>query len=161
MFGGIHESTYYGNLCIFNVENEYWRSQSVTGDTSNSRHSHAVDSDSDAFIIFGGEDASGLDDGLFIYNSLDYNWKKFTPKTNKPKATKGACVVLKFPIVFIYGGITPTGLSNEFWKFDIVTLEFTQLRNNDYKVAYVICHIRNNIFYATHGTIGHSKPFNG
>lgn len=36
-------------------------------------------------IIFGGEDASGLCNDLFIYNYLNGFWKKLSPKVNSPK----------------------------------------------------------------------------
>lgn len=50
---------------IANVEDEFWRLQRVIGDASNLRYRHGVDSDGNTFAIFGNEDASGLEDGLY------------------------------------------------------------------------------------------------
>ncbi|OMJ66281.1 hypothetical protein SteCoe_36930 [Stentor coeruleus] len=128
LFGGRHLDILYNDLWIFNIEKNYWKLQSMSGEIPTPRFDHAVDSDGYAMVLFGGEDVSGLKNDLFIFNSLTFKWKMLTPKSDIiPKITKGACLVLRFPLVYIYGGKTNSGPSGDFWVFDIGSLEYTEL----------------------------------
>lgn len=110
-------------------------------------------------IIFGSEDASGLCNDLFIFNSLNNYWKKLISTNSGPKVSKGSCIVLLFPYAYIYGGITRYGTTGEFWKFDLVSLEYVQLPSF-LKRAFMKCNISNGLFYALEGidNYGISKP---
>lgn len=150
LFGGINGNILYNDLWIFNIANEKWRFQNVSGDVPSPRHSHAANSDGDVMTIFGGEDGLGLNGDLFLYNSLTYTWEKMTGVSVKPRPTKGACIVLEFPTIYIYGGITSTGTTNDFWLYHIAHSLFISTNKNT-KMAYMKCYFFNNIFYALGG----------
>ncbi|OMJ77429.1 hypothetical protein SteCoe_22988 [Stentor coeruleus] len=152
LFGGKTLNTLYNNMWVFNIEKEKWRVQSMSGELPTPRHSHAVDSDGDALVLFGGEDISGFRNDLFIYNSLNSDWKKLIPNSGIiPRSIKGACLALKFPIIYIYGGITESGLSGELWQFDIGSLEYKKLSSSIPK-SYSKCYILDNLFYCLEGS---------
>lgn len=151
LFGGRNQDILYNNMWIFNVEREIWRLETMTGELPTPRFSFASDVDGNALIVFGGEDTSGLKNDIFIYNSLNKVWKKLTPKTSiMPRPSKGACLVFNFPLVYIYGGTTDSGVSNELWLFDIGSLEFKKISEKESR-SYAKCYIYNNIFYILEG----------
>ncbi|OMJ73406.1 hypothetical protein SteCoe_27918 [Stentor coeruleus] len=151
LFGGRNQDTLYNNMWIFNVESEIWRLETMTGDLPTPRYSFASDVDGNALIVFAGEDASGLKNDIFIYNSLNSVWKKLIPKTSTaPRPNKGSCLVFKFPLVYIYGGTTDSGVSNELWLFDIGSLEFKKISESSSR-SYAKCNIYADIFYILEG----------
>ncbi|OMJ73408.1 hypothetical protein SteCoe_27920 [Stentor coeruleus] len=150
LFGGVNKNILYNNLWIFNIANEKWRLQNVSGDVPSPRHSHAADSDGDVMAVFGGEDSSGLNGELFLYNSLSYTWKKIIPISIAPRPTKGACLSLKFSSIYIYGGITSTGTTDDFWGLNIIISAYVSMPKNK-KVAYMTCYLLDEIFYTLGG----------
>ncbi|OMJ80673.1 hypothetical protein SteCoe_19006 [Stentor coeruleus] len=161
VFGGKTSEILYNDMWVFNVVKENWKEQSISGDVPSPRHSHAVDSDGDAMVLFGGEDVTGLKNDLFIYNSLKSYWKKLITKSEVyPRNTKGACLVLKFPLVYIYGGITDSGISGDLWQFDIGSLEYTKL-SWLFPRSYSKCYIFDNLFYVIEGNQENDTGFHG
>lgn len=152
LFGGKNQNQFYNNMWVFNVQSDNWDSKNLLGDVPSPRYSHAVDSEGDIFVLFGGEDALGLKNDIFIYNSLNSMWKQLIPKSaTTPRATKGACIVLRFPLVYIYGGVTESGVSGELWEFNIVNLEFKKISESYFKRVYSKCYIFEDIFYSLEG----------
>lgn len=158
MFGGKDGDNYYNDLWKFNPINEIWTPIDALGSTPTGRFSFAFSSQGDAFAIWGGENQIGLSNELYQFNTLTSTWQKFSPSgTSVPNPAKGACMVLLIPNIYIYGGITNSGYSNELWVYNLWTNSFTKL-STDIIAAYSTCHIYNNEFYVVFGSVLNSSP---
>ena len=158
IFGGSGENGLLNDMWIYNIDTNAWRTLVYQGTSPSARFLHASDSQGDAIALWGGEDSTGLKNDLFIFNALNNEWTLITPSSiNIPAAAKGACLVLDFPFMYIYGGITNLGISNQLWVFDTGLNSYTQI-SQDNGVAYATCEIIDNNFYVIFGSRSGDEP---
>lgn len=151
IFGGKINEKYLNDMWVLDIVEETWSTINVLGMIPTARSDFASDSEGDAMVIWGGKDNSGLNSELFMFNALTNTWTQLISKSiNAPSDTKGACMILQVPYVYIYGGITNAGFSGELWRYDLGTNEYSLL-STDTELAYATCQIANNEFYVILG----------
>ena len=147
LFGGIGFDGLYSDMWAFDTTEEVWNGVNQEGDIPSARQLFAYSSFGNILAIFGGEDASGLKNDLYIFNTITNLWTIILPlSSTTPSGRKAACAVINLPYIYIYGGQTLYGISNELWQFDIGTSEFTLISHSLIGYAYANCQIVNGIF---------------
>ena len=120
LFGGINNERVLGDFWKYNEALNKWSEIQVEGTSPSARMRHAADSFADNMLIWGGENESGLLNDIYIYNAFLKSWRAIEVSgTLIPSARKNLCVGLFKNQVFLYGGITEAGFSDELWKFEI------------------------------------------
>lgn len=158
MFGGKNGDSYFNDLWSFNPVTEIWSPVDALGSIPSGRYGFAGASQGDAFAVWGGENKVGLSNEMFQYNALTLTWQKYFPSgTSLPNPAKGACMVLSIPKIYIYGGITNSGYSNELWEYHLWTNLFTKI-TSDISTAYCTCELYNGEFYVIFGSVLNSSP---
>jgi hypothetical protein len=160
VFGGKDSEMLYNEIWIFDPKTSLWESITAKGSVPSARFFHAADSQGDAFIIWGGEDSTGLKNDLFLFNSLTETWTElFTVSASKPSAAKGACLVFSSPMIYIYGGIMSSDISNELWQFELGSNNFTKLSAYGLRhTAYSTCYLKGNKFIVALGSMYEEAP---
>lgn len=107
-------------MWTFDLETEDWETYLAKSDIAPSpRSEFAHARNGEILIIFGGNTDSGLVGDMHILELRDKLWKNVEIKsTDKPSARKGACMAVEKGNIYIFGGITDSGYSNELWMFD-------------------------------------------
>ena len=147
VFGGKGSDGFYSDMWSFDTSQEIWNSVNQQGTIPSERHLFAYDGFGNTLAIFGGEDSSGLKNDLYIFNSVTSVWSYITPLSSSIlSGRKGACAVINLPYIYIYGGITLSGTSNELWQFSFRSSEFTLLSTSPLGYAYINCQIVNQFF---------------
>ena len=159
-FGGKDSDTLFNEIWIFDPATTLWNSITAKGSVPSARYFHAADSQGDAFIIWGGEDSTGYKDDLYLFNSLTDTWTELvTVSSIRPSAAKGACLVFSSPMIYIYGGIMSSDISNELWQYEIGSSNFTLLSNSGLRhTAYSTCYLKQNKFYVALGSMYEEEP---
>ena len=158
IFGGKNGDSYKNDLWKFNPVTDKWTSVDALGSIPSGRFGFSAASQGDAFAIWGGESQVGLSNELFQYNALTQTWQKYFPSgTSLPNPAKGACMVLSIPKIYLYGGITNSGYSNELWEYNLWTNLFTKV-TSDISTAYCTCELYNGEFYVIFGSVLNSFP---
>jgi hypothetical protein len=79
-------------------------------------------------VIYGGESDSVLLGDIHYLNLRTQEWKSVESKsTGNPTNRKGSCMAAANDSIFIFGGITNQGYSNELWMFDSGSGTYTLL----------------------------------
>jgi hypothetical protein len=92
------------------------------------RSDFAYTRNGDSFIIYGGQGDEGLIDSMYLMHIRFKTWHEVVPRSSvKPVARKGACMEVSGFTVYIFGGKTSSGYSNELWTFDLGTEEYSQV----------------------------------
>ncbi|OMJ70696.1 hypothetical protein SteCoe_31256 [Stentor coeruleus] len=158
LFGGKTKNKLLNDLWIYNVESFQWSKKNNLGFFPSARFLHAADSQGDAIIIWGGEDSSGLKNDLFIFNALTNYWGELIPRSSEiPSAAKGACLVSQIPLIFLYGGLTSSGISKELWIFFMGNSSYMKI-SEDFPVVYHTCVIIHEEFYVIFGSTYGEEP---
>jgi hypothetical protein len=144
VFGGVDGNDYFNDIWIYDPisgENGGWTTINTIGTIPSGRYAFAYDSEGDAIAIWGGQDFIGLNNDFYIFKIFSSTWERFDPVSlDIPTAAKGACLSLKIPNVYIYGGETNSGLTNSFYSFNILTNKYEKLVGDNY-VAYATCEL--------------------
>ena len=153
LFGGIGSGGLYSDMWQFDTDKETWRGINQQGNIPSARQLFAYSSFGDIFAIFGGKGSSELLNDLYFFNSLTNFWTQIIPISSSaiPSGRMGACAAISLPYLYIYGGETLYGISNELWQFNIGTNEFILLSKSFLGYAYESCQIVNNTFYIYYG----------
>ncbi|OMJ67915.1 hypothetical protein SteCoe_34790 [Stentor coeruleus] len=158
LFGGKGDNKYYNDLWVYNPILSLWSALSSLGNIPSSRADHAADSQGDTLIIWGGEDSLGLRSDLFMFNAISNYWYIITPASDEiPNPARGSCMVVSIPHVYIYGGVTNTGVSNELWDFNLWNNKYTKL-SSDEAFSYGTCALYEGHFYVILGSKESSIP---
>lgn len=81
------------------------------------------------FIIFGGTSNSNLLGDMHYFNMRTSEWKAVETKSNdRPTTRKGSCMAAVGNYIFIFGGVTIKGYSDELWMFDSGLSKYTLLK---------------------------------
>ncbi|CAG9313106.1 unnamed protein product [Blepharisma stoltei] len=127
IFGGQGRN---GNLLddfwVYSVDNNEWVQENPLYEPS-ARYGHAHTGIGYGMVIFGGEDSTGLLNDFYIYSATSKSWSQIITSTGKsPLPAKGACIDAAIPYIFLYGGVTSSGLSNILYQYDITILGWVQ-----------------------------------
>ena len=152
VFGGMGENGLLNDMWVYNIDSSQWRTVYYQGSVPSARYLAASDSTGDALMIWGGEDSAGLKNDMYFFNTYNYQWVEIIPNSEAvPQPAAGACLVLSYPYIFIYGGITISGISNQLWLFNIITSMYSLL-STDNRVAYPSCVLNHTDFYVIFGS---------
>lgn len=131
------------------------------------RSMHAVAKYIDGLLIFGGLGASGELNDIHQYSIMSNRWmQQKSTAVLSPTARSGSCASLAGSFIFIFGGLTMSGVSNELWIYSINQRVF-KLINNGMDVIIpkmMLCkcftrYIGDNIyFYITTGELASGNP---
>lgn len=158
LFGGLGVSGYLGDLWQYDLDTELWLKMSPSGPQPSARHLFASDSFGDALLVWGGEGKKGLLSDIHIFNSRNNQWNTIVSQSSTtPSARKGACAVFQMPYLYIYGGETQSGYSNELWVFDLQTYEYTLISNSALEIAYANCQLVKGNFFVLFGLNSNGK----
>jgi hypothetical protein len=80
--------------------------------------------------VFGGQGATELFTDLYIYDNKSEEWIKVAAE-GLPSARKHSCMCASYPYLFLFGGITLNGYSDEVWSIDIKNYESTLLSSDN------------------------------
>ena len=132
LFGGINNERVLGDFWKYNEALNKWSEIQVEGTSPSARMRHAADSFADNMLIWGGENESGLLNDIYIYNAFLESWRAIEVSgTLIPSPRRNLCLIMAENEVFLYGGMTEAGLSDELWKFDIRLGTYTLLNEKD------------------------------
>ncbi|CAG9313184.1 unnamed protein product [Blepharisma stoltei] len=132
LFGGQNGNDYYNDLWELDPENPTsWQSILTSGDIPSPRSGHASDSQGDLVVIFGGYDGTSYLNDLYYLNLITNSWKEVIPSSiDLPAGRVEACMKVYLPYVFIFGGKTESGITNDLWLYNTGT--------NSYKLLYEV-----------------------
>lgn len=121
-------------MWTFDLNTENWSQVQVSSHSPEPRSNFAYAKNGSMMFIFGGQDESGLRNDVYSFKFDTLMWQdiKINPSSPKPSARKGACMSALDQIIFIYGGYTASGYSNELWVFDPRSGEFELLNAAGY-----------------------------
>lgn len=100
------------------METETWETVRIKGQVPEPRAGAASTSIGDRMYVFGGEGDEVIFSDLFIYDDIHEEWSQ-APAPNLPSARAYACMSSYYPYLFIFGGITVNGYTDEVWCIDI------------------------------------------
>ena len=160
LFGGINSGVVFNDVWIFEFSSLTWQAIAAKGTIPASRYSHAAGASGDAFVIWGGRDLSGSRDDIFIFNSITQTWTELYPSsTAKPRPAYGACMVFRSPLVYLYGGDAESEMSNELWKYDLGTNNFSLVSDQGLRsVKYSFCFYNMSRIYVALGSMDGEEP---
>ena len=160
LFGGINSGVVFNDIWIFDFSNFTWQGISAKGAIPLGRYSHAAGASGDAFVIWGGKDLSGFRDDIFIFNSITQTWTELFPSSAlKPRPAYGACMVFRSPLVYLYGGVVDSDISNELWKYDLGTNNFSLVSNQGLRrVKYSFCFYNMSRIFVALGSMEEEEP---
>ncbi|CAG9313105.1 unnamed protein product [Blepharisma stoltei] len=159
VWGGIGvNDELYNDLWLFDIENEKWELQRIDNSPS-ARSGHASVGIGYGMIIFGGESITGLLNDFYIYSIASGTWEEAVKNSDTvPSPTKGACMAFTPPYIFLFGGLTDSGITNDFWIYDTTVLLWTSISSTGIEVPPLVWHkcytmVKNNDieFYAIMG----------
>jgi hypothetical protein len=117
-------------LWRFSLETETWEAVQISGLAPERRSGSASTSVGDRLYIFGGQGDTEMYGDLYFYDDINQDWTKVSSQS-LPSARKHACMCARYPKLFIFGGITLNGYSNEVWIIDIKNFESELLSVNE------------------------------
>ncbi|CAG9315592.1 unnamed protein product [Blepharisma stoltei] len=165
LFGGVNKNTYLNDLWLYDSISDSWSIVTAKGAAPSARASHAAASQGKVFLIWGGETIDGYVNDMYKFEPSSKVWTEIIPDSSSfPSKRKGACMVVDIPYVYIFGGLTDTGASNELWSFDIGKNEWELIDYNGKvpSAAYPTCEVitQNNtkFIYAMYGYTDGSAP---
>ena len=154
-------SVFYNDMWIYDLNSEYWESVTQYGSIPTTRYMHAADAQGNAIAVWGGENAEGLLDDLYIYNSLTSYWTQLVPiGINAPAAAQGACLVMKMPLIYIFGGNSGNGALGQLWTYDIGSNEYSLISDTGPELAFMTCQLIEGEFYVLFGESSAQVPSN-
>ena len=160
VFGGKDSDQRYNEIWIFNPTTTLWRQITGKGTVPSARIFHAADAKGDALLIWGGEDSSGLKDDMYIFNVITSTWTQLNPLSSvNPSAAKGACLVFSTPMIYIYGGIVSSDISNSLWQYELGANIFTLVSSSGLRhTSYSTCYLIDQKFYVAFGSMHEEAP---
>jgi hypothetical protein len=117
-------------LWRLDLESETWEALQISGEAPEPRAGAASTSIGDRLYLFGGQGAEEMYTDLYVYDNRATEWSKEDAE-GLPSARKYARMCSVYPNLFIVGGITLNGYSDEVWSIDIKDYQSTLLSSNN------------------------------
>lgn len=116
-------------MWVFNLKSEVWNELMISSHVPSPRKNFSHTKIGNTMFIFGGQGESGLLSDIYSFKFETLTWHQLNTQANinTPSARKGACMSALGDIIFIFGGFTAGGYTNELWKFDPRTGQFELL----------------------------------
>lgn len=150
IFGGKGQKL-LNDLWKFDLESFKWSIVDTIGTLPPSRFAYASDSQGDSIVIWGGEGNLGLLNDLYLFNLLTLTWQELKPTSAfVPQPARGACLVVDFPLIYIYGGQNQNGFSAQLITFNLWTLQYSII-SSDQPSAFCSCKLINSTFIYSFG----------
>ena len=152
------------DIWTYDTDSMEWSSFTISGISPGGRYAHAMASDGDVMVVFGGISSLGYLNDMYQFSAYSMLWKLITPTGSSPSGRSGACMSMKLPKIYIYGGETTSGLSQELWEYDTSINEFTLLYSgeeqgaNPTPVSFPYCEIVDGNFLLAFGTADGEVP---
>lgn len=130
IFGGVDK---YGSdlidMTTFDIKTETWTPLLIHSNHAPvARSEFAYTRMGEILVIFGGSSGSVLLGDMHYFNLRTQEWKAVEPKSQRvPSNRKGACMAAAGNTIFIFGGISNEGYSNELWAFESGSNTYTLL----------------------------------
>ncbi|KAL9655107.1 hypothetical protein ABK040_008888 [Willaertia magna] len=134
IFGGTSQFKFgnpvYNDLWKYSFIYGMWfKVESYDGYSPRGREGHnmfiIIGEETDSIYVFGGKDTSFVDE-MLVFNIDKHQWSVFNPPI-KPSPRYMAKTVETPHGVFLFGGMTTTGVSDELWRFDTIALNWTNI----------------------------------
>ncbi|OMJ69087.1 hypothetical protein SteCoe_33288 [Stentor coeruleus] len=153
LFGGKGQDTLFADTWSYDPVTNIWNLLNTINKSPTARSHFASASGTDIFIIWGGEDDSGLTNDMFIYNVIKNTWtEKISSSLSIPSKRKGACMVFEVPFAYIYGGMDSNKLYGDLWRYDFRDNTYEILyESKDIKCVFCSCNIYEGVFSAAGG----------
>ena len=138
LFGGYGEDTLGGaqelaDLWAYDARANLW-TELPQGDNRPSARVASVmvfDSRSNSLLLmFGvGPVGSGLYDDMWSYDVDTMDWSRLSPKGEVPSARRSTAAVYSETsnLVYLFGGLTQTGETNDTWAYDVASSRWSRL----------------------------------
>ncbi|CAG9320027.1 unnamed protein product [Blepharisma stoltei] len=142
IFGGDAKGSKLNDLWVFDPETEVWEILFPDGDVPTPRSHHSSGAQGNVMYIFGGIDQSGvLLNDLYQFDATSNVWKVIkSSNLNLPSARYSTCAVYSIPILYIFGGMTTAGVSNELWSYNCGLNTFSLISSDaPYRLYYPRC----------------------
>jgi hypothetical protein len=125
---GYSDSGYFDDTFILNLSKNTW--ENVTPAIRPSKRigqCGGFDSAKGKMMLFGGQDIKGnLLDDLWLFDPARREWTEIKPNGAKPSARSGAAMASDYNgKLWLFGGKTASGASNELWTFDTTANRWT------------------------------------
>eukprot|EP00898_Chlorokybus_atmophyticus_P003940 jgi/Chlat1/4547/Chrsp29S04595 len=134
VYGGERSAYAFSDVWEFSFTSSSWRFISPQGDggVPPARFDHAAGVLSDGtMIVYGGRSGHALYDDMWVYSIDTRKWRSVTPTsvdgTVAGKRFGHSIAVSANDVVYIYGGYTDRGFSNEFFSYNPADNVLTQL----------------------------------
>lgn len=152
----------------FDLETEKWEAVQISGKAPEPRSGAASTAIGDRLGLFGGEGESELYADLYIYDNISGEWSQIAAD-GLPSARKHACMSSYYPYLYLFGGITQNGYSDEVWKIDIKNFASQLLSSGNpsgpLPSAFSGCHVEEDggeiMFYVYTGETEGETPLDG
>nr|XP_045586690.1 uncharacterized protein LOC123748456 isoform X2 [Procambarus clarkii] len=103
------------------------REASAAGPTG--RRAHTAVMVGDAMLVYGGyQDLRGSSAELWSFNTRDESWTQVSSRGEQPAPRHAHSAVMHDDQMWVYGGMTDLQERNDFWRYDTVSLTWTQVR---------------------------------
>jgi hypothetical protein len=119
LFGGMFEEIRFNELWKFDIDNVQWIRLEYYGDIPSPRSHHSAGSDGETMIIFGGRDSGRLFNDAFSFNTITRTWKELPYVGRNPSARFGACMMVRLPLIYMYGGEGASSFSVTLWRYNM------------------------------------------
>jgi hypothetical protein len=133
------------DLWKYDLKQEVWSPYETTGTEPPGRSDFSHVKIGNNIVIYGGIGLEGILGDIYTLNIQKRVWNQVTfNSASKPSPRKGACMVSIGYFIFIFGGITDAGYTNELWKFDIDSKEFELVTGRGdipLEIAYANCQV--------------------
>ncbi len=130
IYGGIkNDGTHLIDMWTFDLNKNIWeplRTSTSVMPAGRSDFGHTrID---ETLVMFGGIGDYGLLNDMYRFNLRLKEWNLIEVRSNfRPDPRKGSCMAAIEGMIFIYGGITESGYTDELWKFDLATNSYELL----------------------------------
>ncbi|OMJ81366.1 hypothetical protein SteCoe_18224 [Stentor coeruleus] len=157
LFGGKGKDILYNDIWKYDSKNNIWTFINPLNKSPSPRSFFSSAAGSDVMLIWGGEDESGFNNDMNIYNIILNTWTTIVPSTYAiPSKRKSACMAFKLPYAYIYGGIDSNGVEGDLWEFSFGDNTYNKL--SEYiPISNSYCAVNESDFKVTGGFLRSGK----
>ena len=144
IFGGYDNGSNLNDMWAFDIEDNIWTEIKMTGWIPSVRQKPAYCAEGSYIFLFGGKNIELLTD-LYYFSTSNFKWSILAEGLeSRPSPRSGACMVFYDAKLFIYGGATSSGSSNEMWRFDLYKEEFSLVSKSELALEHNKCFIEDD-----------------
>lgn len=103
----------------FNMQTQVWSEIRSYGELPSPRSGHATASLGDRIYSYGGGGSDKIYSDLHSFDTINLQWSELDFGDDLPPIRTYSCIAIAFPKLFVFGGLTSEGLSNDIWILDL------------------------------------------